>query len=228
MRHYIPAVCIMVLTSLTLSASPDADLPEPNPLTIYLIRHGETDWNLHGKLQGDTDNPLNSTGKRQALENAARLRGVDVDHIYSSGLKRAIQTAEVFAVRAPVTSLEQLNERSRGVYEGRIADEVEKEFRPRFLDPEDDLNGGESLASTARRVSHATRDIVQSHPGGTVMIVGHSGINPLIIAELTGMDPGRALAEIRQGNDEVFKITVYSDGHAMVWKMVDIPFSPDE
>ena len=60
------------------------------------------------------------------------------------------------------------------------------------------MDGGESLASIAKRVGQATRDIVQRHPGGTIMIVAHGGVNPLVIGELIGLAPEKAIKEIRQ------------------------------
>ena len=113
-----------------------------------------------------------------------------------------------------------LNERSRGMYEGKVADEVADEFRPRFHDLDDDMDGGESLRSIADRVSLATREIVAAHPGGTVMIVGHSGVNPLVIAELAGIPPEQAIADISQSNDEVFKVQAYPNDTVSMWKMV--------
>jgi len=190
------------------------------PLTLYIVRHGETDWNRQGRIQGDTDNELNATGRKQAAAVARQLANVTLDRIYPSGLRRAIQTAEAFSVRASVTPLALLNERSRGKYEGQIQADVAEEFRRRFADLEDDMDGGESLRSIADRVGLATREIVQRHMGETVMIVGHSGVNPLVIGELIGLAPQKAIAEIRQGNDEVYKLRVFPDGHVSIWKLV--------
>lgn len=199
------------------AASPAAS----GPVTIYIVRHGETDWNKQNRIQGNTDNPLNATGQRQAAAVAAQLAGVRFDRIYPSALTRAIQTAEVFAVRAPIQPLALLNERSRGIYEGKVTSEVAKEFSPRFAALDDDMDGGESLASIAVRVGLATREIVAQNPGGTVMIVGHSGVNPLVIGELIGLSPQRAIKEIRQGNDEVYKVTVQPHGGPVsIWKLI--------
>ncbi|WP_167549477.1 histidine phosphatase family protein [Thioalkalivibrio sp. ALJ1] len=221
-RHLLMAalMAFFVAASFVPAIATSAPGAHDEPLTIYLVRHGQTDWNKEGRLQGDTDNSLNATGRSQAYANAEALANVQVDHIYPSGLARAIETAEVFAARAPITPLTMLNERSRGKYEGEVAEEVADEFRPRFTDLDDDMDGGESLSSIANRVGLATREIVASHPSGTVMIVGHSGVNPLVIAELIGISPVKAIEEIRQGNDEVIKLKVFPNGHVSMWKMV--------
>jgi 2,3-bisphosphoglycerate-dependent phosphoglycerate mutase len=91
-------------------------------------------------------------------------------------LARAIQTAAAFKEKAPITPQPLLNERSRGIYGGKKSSEVSEKFKPRFASLNDDMDGGESLASIAERVGQATREIVERHSGGTVMIVGHSGV----------------------------------------------------
>jgi broad specificity phosphatase PhoE len=97
---------------------------------------------------------------------------------------------------------------------------VSDEFRPRFNALDDDMDGGESLRSISERISEATREIVAQHMGETVMVVGHSGVNPLVIAELIGLPPERAISEIRQGNDEVYKLTVSPEGAVTMWKLI--------
>jgi broad specificity phosphatase PhoE len=191
-------------------------------MTLYVVRHGQTDWNAQDKIQGNTDNPLNATGLRQAEEVAAHLGAVQVDQIYPSALARAIQTAEAIAagIEAPVTPNARLNERSRGIYEGRVEAEVKAEFQPRFAALDDDMDGGESLRSIAERVGAFTREMVEKHMGQTVMVVGHSGVNPLVIGELIDLPPERAIAEIKQGNDEVYKLQVSADGSVSIWKLI--------
>lgn len=149
-----------------------------------------------------------------------QLGQVNLDHVYPRALKRAIQTAEAIAGDAPITPDARLNERSRGIYEGRVAAEVNEEFRPRFRALDDDMDGGESLRSIAERISEFTREMTERHMGETVMVVGHSGVNPLVIAELIGLPPERAIAEIRQGNDEVYKLTVSPEGAVTIWKLI--------
>jgi len=220
------SLLLLLLVALALAGTPLAatagshEVGATTFMTLYIVRHGQTDWNLEGRIQGDTDNPLNETGLGQAQTVGEQLGQITLDHVYPSGLKRAIQTAEAIAGNAPITPDPRLNERSRGIYEGRVAAEVNDEFRPRFAALDDDMDGGESLRSISERISEATREIVERHMGETVMVVGHSGVNPLVIAELIGLPPERAIAEIRQGNDEVYKLTLSPEGAVTIWKLI--------
>ena len=226
-RHLPPLVSIAMAFGLLSMAAPSqpsltsalaADAKDK--VTIYVVRHGETDWNLQGRIQGNTDNSLNAKGREQAAAIAAQLAQASIDHIYPSGLSRAIQTAEAFKGKAPITPQPLLNERSFGIYEGKIDKEVAKDLGARATSLNDDMDGGESLASIAKRVGQATREIVERHPGGVVMIVAHSGVNPLVIGELIGLPPEQAIKEIRQSNDEVYKLEVFGKGSFNIWKLI--------
>jgi broad specificity phosphatase PhoE len=104
-------------------------------MILYLIRHGETDWNLHKKFQGITDNPLNETGIKQAKKISAVIKKFDVDKIYASTLKRAQQTAEE---TSKVTGLDvhialDIQEVSLGEAEGLPTKELAEIFKnPHF------------------------------------------------------------------------------------------------
>ena len=89
-------------------------------MRIYLIRHGQTDWNVEGKVQGSTDIPLNETGRRQAACLAKGMAGRPVVQIFSSRLKRAFETARTVgeSQNVRVETGEGLEEISFGVWEG--------------------------------------------------------------------------------------------------------------
>src|SRR5436190_1312043 len=92
--------------------------------TLLLVRHGETDWNAAGRLQGHTDRPLNEYGRRQAKELADRLAGEGADAIYASDLSRAKETAEIVGERLGLTVVidADLREKNWGSWEGLTGD----------------------------------------------------------------------------------------------------------
>src|SRR5579884_1391455 len=122
---------------------------------LLLVRHGETDWNAEGRLQGHTDRPLSDFGRRQAKELAERLSGERVDAIYASDLARARETAEIVGERLglPVVIDPDLREKNWGSWEGLTGDEragVEYE--------------GETTEAHRDRVLRAIERIVERHP----------------------------------------------------------------
>lgn len=216
-----------LLASALLAAGCAFALPaaaETPVLDIYLVRHGQTQWNLEKRLQGATDNVLNDTGRRQAAELVPRLAGVPFSHIYSSGLRRAQETAAAFAGQTPVTALPALNERSFGKFEGIFEDQRDAalfaEFGKRGNVLDDALDGGESLQSQADRVKAAVRQITSRHTSGSIAIVAHGGVNPLVLAALLDIPVTEAVARIKQANDEVYLVRLRSGQPPSVWKQV--------
>ena len=134
--------------------------------TLLLVRHGETDWNAEGRLQGLTDRPLSDFGRRQAQQLAEELSGEELEAIYSSDLTRARETAEVVGERLglPVVLDPDLREKDWGTWEGLTA--VERD-RVEFV--------GESTQAHQERILGALRRIAERHPAGRVLVVTHGG-----------------------------------------------------
>lgn len=198
--------------------------PDPSVLDLYLLRHGQTAWNQEKRLQGATDNQLNDTGRRQAAELAERLAGVAFAHVYSSGLQRARETAAMLAHGAPLTALPAFNERSFGRFEGIYEDDrsggLYAEFARRAPIPDDALAGGESLQSQANRVAAAVREITARHRHGSIAIVSHGGVTPLILAALLELPLAEAVTRIRQANDEIYLVRLRPGTAPTVWKQI--------
>jgi probable phosphoglycerate mutase len=162
---------------------------------MCLVRHGETNWNLERRVQGQLDIALNARGRAQAEALANELAGQWFDHIYSSDLKRALQTASLLA-RArglDVLTTEALREKCDGAWEGLSHAEVEaaypQEFayhRERRLDFEIP-GGGESLARFAARIASALEEIARAHLGETVLVVAHAGVLDIAYRLATGI-----------------------------------------
>ncbi len=217
LAQLIVAVSVLAVTAPLFAAD--------NVLRVYIARHGITDWNVAMRVQGSTDNSLNETGRKQAAALVERMRGVQIDHIYTAGLVRTRQTAEGFT-GIKQTAITGLNERNHGKFEGIVDDpknnaEMSAEYRKRIRIADDSLDGGEALGDQWKRVGAATRDILSRHKnGGTILIVGHGGSNPQIMAELLGLGAEEALNRVRQANDEVYLVELRQGRPPMIWKNI--------
>ena len=104
--------------------------------TLFLIRHGQTNWNLEGKYTGQSDIPLNSTGRLQALQAALAFRNDPPEAFYASDLVRALETAEIVAngcgFLAQIETDPRLREINQGVWEGMHFDDIKAKFGAEF------------------------------------------------------------------------------------------------
>ncbi|MBI4832162.1 MAG: histidine phosphatase family protein [Candidatus Lindowbacteria bacterium] len=195
---------------------------------IYLIRHGETDWNIERRCQGFTDSPLNATGKRQAEAIARFLSETRLEAIYSSSLSRASETAKTIASYhdAPVHMTEDLRELNQGKFEGlTITELVEKHgdfLQAWFRDPADlQLPGGESLRQMQTRAWSALEKIIEKHSDGDVVVVGHNLCNTTLLCQIMRLD----LSDFRRIQQDVAAINVIEFGgrwpHPVVVRLND-------
>ncbi|PNH07705.1 putative phosphatase PhoE [Tetrabaena socialis] len=155
---------------------------------ICLVRHGQTSWNAERRLQGHRDPPLNDEGLRQAEELAALLQAEPFHAIYSSDLRRALQTAEALAScrpgggQAEVRARPGLRERRLGVLEGLTLPEAAQREPAAFaiLRAHDEdaclPGGGESTRAMVARVVAELERIAAGHPGQSVLVVAHGGV----------------------------------------------------
>lgn len=150
---------------------------------IVAIRHGETDWNVEGRIQGHLDVPLNELGAWQAERLAQALVHEGIDIVYASDLRRALETAQavVRAIDRPLVTDIGLRERDFGSFQGQTFREIELLFpeqaeRWRRRDPGFAPGEGESLDRFyARCLATATR-LADAHPGQTIALVAHGGV----------------------------------------------------
>ncbi len=139
---------------------------------LLLARHGQTDWNRDGIWQGQADPPLNATGRAQARRLADRLGPIPVDAIYSSDLRRAVETAEIVAAvkGLAVVTDQRLREMDVGSWTGLTGEEIARRF------PGGMYHDGESPQAFQARAVAAAEDISAAHDGATVLVVCHGGI----------------------------------------------------
>jgi len=165
------------------------------PLRLFLIRHGETDWNREGKVQGFCDVELNGLGLRQAEAIASSLRGEDVRAVYSSTLKRALETARLIAKvhGLSVTTDDRLKELNQGVLEGLTSERMWAEYESllkRWREEPATLRmpGGESMQELQDRCWDFVQALVQKHLDETVVIVAHGFAIRAILCKIIGLD----------------------------------------
>jgi broad specificity phosphatase PhoE len=163
---------------------------------LILIRHGETDWNVEGRYQGQADPPLNERGLEQAVALAQALRDVGLDILYSSPLRRARDTAEVVANRLaiPLRIEPRLMEINQGEWEGQRRDRIEQ-LCPELLRRWDEdpwavsPPGGESLVQVQQRVYAALDDVLAANEGRRVGLITHRLPIALIKLKYQGLPP---------------------------------------
>lgn len=146
-----------------------------------MVRHGETDWNAIGKLQGKTDIPLNGAGILQAEECSEFLKTSQWDVIITSPLKRAKQTAEIINknVIVPVVEMEEFLERDYGDAEGMTYEERISKF-PNKIYPNQ-----EERASLNKRVIEGIEKINQRYGEKKILLVAHGAVINAILAVLS-------------------------------------------
>ena len=217
------AVCVLLLGLLisTPAAGQQKRAQPRSTVRIYLARHGQTDWNLEGRTQGGTDIPLNDTGRRQAQQLKARLTGVQVDAVYSSTLGRSRETAEIVHGQTPLKSLPGLGERCFGKFEGRLTSDPVSgpEFQRRQWIPDDSLDGGESLNDLRERVRTTIDTIRKQHASGSILIVGHSYTNRMILSVIFGLTTEQ-MQSFDQANDELYLIELEQGSSPHLWKLI--------
>lgn len=164
-----------------------------NPsLELWLIRHGETDWNAERRIQGQQHNSLSDLGRRQARRLGVRLEGEAFDAVYCSDLRRAVETAElVFPGRTFVFDT-RLREIARGVLEGQLGAELVGEQRDVYAAMQRDLlnirpPGGENYRDLAARAVPWLEGLPAS---GKVAAVTHGGVIFALLHHIVGVAGG--------------------------------------
>ena len=166
----------------------------PRMGTLLIVRHGETDWNAEGRIQGHTDIGLSEKGAEQARSLGKRLADMHIDVAYSSDLKRASETAMLALGDRNIALNEtpRLREYDKGAFEGMTLLEIKAQFPeeyPRYL--EKDLGyapkGGESTRDVSARMAKIFHDIRFNHLDETVLVVSHGGVLRAAMVSLLGM-----------------------------------------
>jgi broad specificity phosphatase PhoE len=164
---------------------------------ILLARHGETDWNRESRFQGHADPPLNELGRQQAAELAEALAQEQLAAVYSSPLRRALETAQLVAARHGLEAVpvEGLREVDVGSWQALTRDEVERRFPEQFrrwLDHGRGWDDGESYEEMGERVLAALDELVARHDGERIVAVTHGGPVRAALARAKGISHSEA------------------------------------
>jgi broad specificity phosphatase PhoE len=198
---------------------------------LYLLRHGETDWNKLGKMQGGGfDIHLNANGIEQASSAANELRHLPLELIASSHLERASKTADMVHALHPsavrMTQIHEFGEFRFGKFEGLALHgehqdvEMKKEFDEANESIYEDMNyawpgdGGESTGQVNTRMRSALKDLFLKENHRHICIVGHGRSNRVLLASLLYGDPLQH-KDIQQGNTCINVLDVDQDGNWM-------------
>ena len=164
------------------------------PTQLIIIRHGETEWNLEGRIQGHLDSPLTETGRAQAEAIAERLQTVEVNALYSSDLGRAYTTAQFVSHKTGQVILtdKRLRELYLGKFEGLTEEDVEKRFPEAYVylkkaDPGYIYPGGESKEQFSLRVISCLEELMVKHEGEQIVVITHGGALSRLIRYTLGM-----------------------------------------
>ena len=140
---------------------------------IYVVRHGQTDWNLEGRFQGRIDIELNEKGKAQAKKTKGKLEGIKFDKVFSSPLKRAFETAQIITDE-PIEVDDRIIERCNGQLEGKLKTECENLVD--FTDENEQKLGIESLPNFRGRITNFLDELGKKYAGKNVLVVTHAGV----------------------------------------------------
>jgi len=165
----------------------------PHPTRLFLIRHGQSAGNAEGRFGGHGPTPLSDLGRRQA-ENTARLLAKEgIQAIYSSDLKRAVETAEALAAKVDlkIHKSDAFRERHVGVLEGLTFDESKEQHPDDYYalvnrNVNHVISGGESYRHLLRRITSKLHDVLRHHQGERIAIYSHTGAICFMTLHLMG------------------------------------------
>jgi len=179
---------------------------------ICLTRHGETDWNRLGILQGWLDVPINDRGREQAHTMAEHFAATGFSAVWSSPLVRARETAEIIAQRLSLPAPQShfgMKERHFGAIQGIPKSEL-AELNPVLLEqilrrnPAASFVGGESMDEFADRLLAACADIGSQHPGQMVLVVTHGWVLDAVLRHIGGVGRTAVLHEKPKNGESVW------------------------
>jgi len=181
-------------------------------IKIYIARHGETTWNVEGRIQGRSDPGLSAKGQLQSIALLEQLKDRSLTTIYTSSLQRSILTAQPVANHfgLPIRQSSELDEIAFGILEGRNLYQFDEVTRKEWEQFKDDrfnyrIPGAENYTDVANRVRPFVERILEDHQGQEVLVIGHRVVNRLLIGMFLEFPLERVL-KIEQTHDCLYLI----------------------
>lgn len=191
--------------------------PDSKPTVFYLVRHGQTDWNVQGKLQGHADIPLNDTGRAETIQLRDKLNEIVFDVCFSSDLERAFETAQILnANRSLIIKADpRLRGRHLRPWEGQMFSEL-LEFEARGQP----LHNIESDEEIQKRVFPLLLEIADNYAGSTILIVTHGCVIRSLLAHLLEGN-WSSIQSMQIKNTAILQLAIFN-GHWSILEMKEI------
>jgi broad specificity phosphatase PhoE len=181
-------------------------------INIYIARHGETTWNVEGRIQGRSDPELSPKGYVQSLALFEELKERPISAIYTSTLQRSILTAQPISkyLSLPIQRHPELDEIAFGILEGKLLYNFDEELKREWDRFKENrltyhIPGAENYTDVANRVKPFMEKILQNHKGQEILVVGHKVVNRFVIGMLLEF-PLEKVLNIEQTNDCLYLI----------------------
>jgi 2,3-bisphosphoglycerate-dependent phosphoglycerate mutase len=164
---------------------------ESLPTRLLLIRHAQTEWNIQRRFQGHGDSPITEEGQKQLQRLKSRLAGLEFDVVYSSDLRRTMETSQMLSGKQRVEE-PRLRERGVGILEGLNLEQIMADHAEAFRvfrsgDKDHQIEGGESLQNALNRAWTFLEEISEKHNGAELAAVSHAGLIRLICKQILGL-----------------------------------------
>lgn len=194
---------------------------------IYLVRHGETEWNRQGRLQGQLNSALTPEGIKQTGAFRATITELNPHVVYSSDQERAVLTAQILTadLESEIILDDNLSEMNFGVFQGHDWDYIENNMKEiydlyREDDPDYIIPQGESHNQFHSRVTGAFQKIIDTHRGKKILIISHGGSINKILCYAKGMKPSGN--RYFKTENLALNILKYSEGNFTLETSVDL------
>ncbi|EOT8832693.1 2,3-diphosphoglycerate-dependent phosphoglycerate mutase GpmB [Escherichia fergusonii] len=181
-------------------------------LQVYLVRHGETQWNAERRIQGQSDSPLTAKGEQQAMQVATRAKELGITHIISSDLGRTRRTAEIIAQACGCDIIfdSRLRELNMGVLETRNIDSLtaeEENWRRQLVNGTKDgrIPQGESMLELSERMHSALASCLELPQGSRPLLVSHGIALGCLVSTILGL-PAWAERRLRLRNCSISRV----------------------